>query len=148
MNIRNFGMASGRLTRDPYIAKNSDGSSKVLLTIAAQNDFKNKDGKRDSQFINLEGFVPAGRELGVYNLMHKGDMIGVEYTVRTNNYTDKDGKPVYGQVLFIQSVDLKETKQTIAARNENTQADEPAVENNQPVMEPEILTADEDDAPF
>ena len=116
MNTRNFGIAEGRLTRDPYIAENKDGSRKVMLTIAAQDNFKSKDGTRKSQFINLEGFIPAKSEDTVYNLIHKGDMVGIEYSVRTNNYTDKSGETVYSQVLFIQSVDLKETKKSIAAR--------------------------------
>lgn len=115
MNIRNFGVAEGRLTRDPYIVENTDGSKKVMLTVAAQNDFKNKDGKRDSQFISLEGFIPAGKDTGVYTLLHKGDMVGLGYTVRTNNYTDKKGETVYSQVLFIQTVDLRETKAAAAA---------------------------------
>lgn len=115
MNIRNFGVAEGRLTRDPYIVENKDGSKKVMLTVAAQNDFKNKDGKRDSQFISLEGFIPAGKDTGVYTLLHKGDMVGLGYTVRTNNYTDKKGETVYSQVLFIQTVDLRETKAAAAA---------------------------------
>ena len=115
MNIRNFGVAEGRLTRDPYIVENRDGSKKVMLTVAAQNDFKNKDGKRDSQFISLEGFIPAGKDAGVYTLLHKGDMVGLGYTVRTNNYTDKNGETVYSQVLFIQTVDLRETKAAAAA---------------------------------
>lgn len=116
MNVRNFGIAEGRLTRDPYIIENEGGSHKVMLTIAAQNDYKNKDGKRDSQYISLEGFIPAGKGLGAYELMHKGDMIGLGYTVRTNNYTGKNGEEVYSQVLFIQSVDLKESKQAVANR--------------------------------
>lgn len=115
MNIRNFGVAEGRLTRDPYIVENRDGSKKVMLTVAAQNDFKNKDGKRDSAFISLEGFIPAGKDTGVYTLLHKGDMVGLGYTVRTNNYTDKNGEMVYSQVLFIQTVDLRETKAAAAA---------------------------------
>lgn len=115
MNIRNFGVAEGRLTRDPYIVENTDGSKKVMLTVAAQNDFKNRDGKRDSQFISLEGFIPAGKDTGVYTLLHKGDMVGLGYTVRTNNYTDKKGETVYSQVLFIQTVDLRETKAAAAA---------------------------------
>ena len=118
MNTRNFGIAEGRLTRDPYIAKNENGSRKVMLTIAAQDNFKSKDGTRKSQFINLEGFIPANMPNGVYDLMHKGDMVGIEYSVRTNNYTAKSGEMVYSQVLFIQSVDLKETKKSIAARGD------------------------------
>ena len=126
-NIRNFGIAEGRVTKDPVVFKNSDGSRKVMVTVAAQDNFKGKDGQRDSQFISLEGFIPAQQQSnGVYDYIHKGDKVGIEYTVRNNNNTDKDGNAVYGQVLFIQSVDLKEGKSVTDARqaanaeNENT----------------------------
>lgn len=119
LNMRNYGVAEGRLTREPAVFQNSDGSKKIKLTIAAQDNYKstNEDGKKEkgSQFIQLEAFVPAGRDKTVYDLMHKGDMVGAQYSIRSNTY-EKDGKPVYSQVLFIESVDLKETKATTAAR--------------------------------
>ena len=116
MNQRNFGIAEGRLTKDVVIFPNSDGSKKAMVTVAVQDNFAGKDGKKDSQFINLEAFIPAGKDSnGVYDLMHTGDLVGLEYTVRTNNY-EKDGEMQYGQVLLIQNVDLKESKAVTDAR--------------------------------
>lgn len=117
-NIRNHGVAIGRLSKDVTVFKNKDGSCKVMLTLAVQDNFTSKDGKKNSQFISLEGFIRADKAKdnnGVYDHMHKGDMIGVEYSVRTNNY-EKNGETVYGQVLFIEAVDLMESKRTTDAR--------------------------------
>lgn len=116
LNTRNYGFVEGRLTKNPAIFDNADGSKKVRITVAAQNNFTGKDGQRGVNYVDLEGFVPAGRNIGVYSHMAKGDLIGIQYTVVTNNYTGKDGQPVYGQVLRIQTVDLRESKATTAAR--------------------------------
>lgn len=117
-NIRNIGIAEGRLTKDPVVFNNSDGSKKVMVTVAVQDNYKNSGtGERGTQFINLEAFISnKSQGLGAFDYMHKGDLVGFEYTVRSNNYTDKDGVAHYGQVLFIQSTDLKETKKSQAAR--------------------------------
>lgn len=117
-NIRNIGIAEGRLTKDPVVFNNSDGSKKVMVTVAVQDNYKNSTtGERGTQFINLEAFISnKSKGLGAFDYMHKGDLVGFEYTVRSNNYTDKEGNAHYGQVLFIQSTDLKETKKSQAAR--------------------------------
>lgn len=70
----------------------------------------------------FRAFVKDKNALGPYAYMHKGDLIGVGYEVRNNNYVAKDGTPVYGIDLFVTSIDLKKTKKVDA------QADAPAAE--------------------
>lgn len=139
MNQRNFGIVEGRLTREPKVFENENGSKKVVLTLATKRNYKNSDGKVESDFVGLEGFVaPNAKGLGVYDYMHKGDLVGAEYTVRTGSYTDKNGEEQYTQALFIQSIDLKESKSTTQARQSASQQDVPAPET---AMAPE-------DSPF
>lgn len=110
MNIKNFGIINGRLTKEPVIFTNSDGSKKVMLTVAAQDNFKNAAGERGTQFVNLEAFVSnKSTGLGVYEYMHKGDMVGLSYTVKSNSY-EKNGETIYTQVLQVTDVDLMESK--------------------------------------
>lgn len=125
MNIRNYGISEGRVSKAPVTFRNQDGSVKVMLTVAVQDNYAGKDGNKGTQFINFEGFVRKDKvkvdangkeQLGVYDYIHKGDLIGIQYEVRTNNYKDKDGKDVYGQVLAIQQIDLKESKNVTDAR--------------------------------
>lgn len=141
INTSNFGIAQGRLTKDPVFFDNKDGSKKVMITVAAQDSFKNAAGERTTQFIQLEGFISnKSNGIGVYAYMHKGDMVNVAYGVRTNNY-EKDGKTVYSQVLSINGVQLLETKKSQAARTAN------AVAAEQVAAEAAAAVAD-DDAPF
>ena len=117
MNIRNHGVVVGRLTKDPVVFTNGDGSRKIMVTVAAQDNYKNANNERGTQFIALEAFVSnKSNSLGAFDYMHKGDLVGFEYSVRSNNYTDKNGKAHYGQVLFIQSTDLMESRKSQAAR--------------------------------
>ena len=122
-NVQNLGIATGRLSKNVTAFANADGSRKMMVSVAVPNDYKGKDGKTSSEFVSLEGFVPAGKGDGVYALMHKGDLVSIQYKVVSNNYTDKDGKPVYAQVLRIEKVSLLESKAVTDARAARNEAD-------------------------
>ena len=117
MNHKNFGIVEGRLTRDAVLLTNKDGSRKALFTIAAQGNYKGSDGKYPVDFINFEGFIPAGNSNGVYDYLKKGVMAGVEFTVKSSRY-EKDGQTVDRQCLFVQSVDLKDSRNAEALHTE------------------------------
>lgn len=131
-NLRNVGRVIGRLTKDPVVFTNKDGSRKIMLTVAARDNFKAKDGSTGTQFVPVEAFIPANKQgNGVYDYMSKGHMVGIEYEVRNNNFKDKDGKDHYEISLLIQAVDLMEPKKTATQTAE------------EPVGEPE-----QEDLPF
>ena len=75
-NIRNYGIVTGRLTRDPAVYNNNDGSRKIRFTVAAQDHFTDGDGNRGSQFIPLEAFIPARQQgNGPYDYLDCGDLV-------------------------------------------------------------------------
>ena len=59
MNMNNFGIVDGHMARDPKIFTNADGSRKVMVSVAAQHDYKSKDGKRGVDYLQLEAFIPV-----------------------------------------------------------------------------------------
>ena len=116
-NLNNYGVATGRLTADPFVYQNTDGSQKVRITLAASDNYKNADGKRSTQFLPFEAFIPAERNLGVFGMIHSGDKISIAYTVKNNNYRDKNtNEMIYGIILQIEKISLEESKATTAAR--------------------------------
>ena len=116
-NLNNYGVATGRLTADPFVYQNADGSQKVRITLAASDNYKNADGKRSTQFLPFEAFIPAERNLGVFDMIHTGDKISVAYTVKNNNYRDKTtNEMIYGIILQIEKISLEESKATTTAR--------------------------------
>lgn len=116
-NLNNYGVATGRLTADPFVYHNTDGSQKVRITLATNDNYKNADGKRSTQFLPFEAFIPADRNPGVYNMIHSGDKISIAYTVKNNNYRDKNtNEMIYGIILQIEKISLEESKATTTAR--------------------------------
>lgn len=125
MNISNFAIATGRLVEDPKVFKNRDGSRNVVFHVAVSNNYKEKDGHRGSQFLPFEAFVYSnsvtknddGSEyLGVFSRIHKGDKVSVQYTVRNNNYKDKEGNNHYELILFVEQISLEESKSVTERR--------------------------------
>ena len=106
--MRNLVTLTGRLTKDPVVFENADDSKTVMVDIAVQNSFTNKDGKRDSQFIKSQAFVKAdAKSLGPYEHIKKGDLVGLNGELRSTQYVSKEtGKIVYAQYVFINSVDM------------------------------------------
>ena len=82
LNLNNYGIVTGRLTTDPFIYQNSDGSRKIRITLAVSDNYKNTNGKRSTQFLPLEAFIPVDRKLGVFDMVHAGDKISAAYTVK------------------------------------------------------------------
>ena len=133
------------------------------MTIAVPNNFKNKDGSRGSQFPSVEAFVSSkANGLGVYAYIHKGDLISVSGTIRTNTFTDKNGETQYTQVLNVDDVVLQESRKTTTERQNSRAQGEaaegaegaepaPAAETGDGPVEGPVATGDDPfdgDAPF
>lgn len=117
INMLNVGQATGRLTKDPYIVTNRDGSRRVFLTIAAADGYTRRDGKRGAQFIPVEAFIPANRRDGLYALLDRGSAVSIAYSVRNNNYMDKkSGQMHYGITLHVESIRLAESREAAELR--------------------------------
>lgn len=110
MNLNNYGVLTGRLAKDVLVFDNKDGSRKVKLTLAVQNNYRNAEGIHEAQFIPVETFIPSGKTLGAYDYMHKGDKITVQYAVKATHYTDVSSAEIYAVVLQIENVRLDETR--------------------------------------
>lgn len=114
MNMNNYAVVRGRLTADPAVFANKDGSSKVKFTIAAENNYKNKDGKREAQMIAVETYA-KDFEKSPFAKIHKGDKVSCECSLRNNNY-EKDGQMVYSTIVFVENIQFEESKSVTEAR--------------------------------
>lgn len=79
----------GRLTADPELRKTESGISTCRFTVAVQEDYKNKDGSRDVDFI----FCKAWRSTAdfVVKYFKKGSRIAVFGKIKSDNY-EKEGE--------------------------------------------------------
>lgn len=116
INARNFGTATGRLSKDVTTFTNRDGSKKHVVNLALRNAFKGKDGEVGSQFVDFTAFVAAGANAPVYEMIHKGDLVTITYELRNDNWTDENNKDHFDLQLRIVGLDMLESKATTEAR--------------------------------
>ncbi len=128
VNTSNMVIVTGKMVSDIKTFDNKDGSKKVRFNVAAANNYKNtSDGKRESQFIPFEAFIPAGKGLGVFDIIHQGDLVSIAATIKNNNY-EANGEKVYGLILAVESVTPMEAKAVTDARQARRIAAEAATE--------------------
>ena len=79
----------GRLTADPILKTTPSGTPVTSFTIACDRDFKNGNGEKETDFIE----VVAWRNTAEYicKFFTKGRMAVVSGRLQIRNYTDKDG---------------------------------------------------------
>ncbi len=110
-NLNNFGSVTGNLTSDPRVHVNKDGSKTVYVTVAAQDNFRSGPNKTyRKQFVQLERWLKPGSNLAVFDLMKKGALWTIGYSVQSDNYVGDDGQRHYVQRLHIDSAQIRDPK--------------------------------------
>ncbi|MCR5098688.1 MAG: single-stranded DNA-binding protein [Lachnospiraceae bacterium] len=103
----------GRLTRDPEVRYGGANNTAIArFSIAVDRRFK-RDGDPDADFFNCTAFGKQGEFVEKY--LKKGTKILMEGEVRNDNYTDKDGKKVYGFSFVANSIEFAESKKAAEA---------------------------------
>ncbi|BED92631.1 MAG: single-stranded DNA-binding protein [Candidatus Paraimprobicoccus trichonymphae] len=79
----------GRLTSDPELKSTSAGVSVVTLTIAVTRSYVKSGEERQTDFICVVAWRNIAEFISKY--FKKGQLIAIEGSLRTRNYTDKEG---------------------------------------------------------
>lgn len=104
----NVSIIMGRLTKDPEIKATNSGKAVALFTLAVERDFKNSEGKRETDFINCVAYGDTAEFVKVY--MSKGSMAICIGRIQVRNYTDKDGNKRYVTEIICEKVNFGESK--------------------------------------
>lgn len=103
-----------RLTKDVgEIYVTPKGTSIATMSVAVHN------GKEDTTFIDLTVAGKTAEACSKY--LSKGSLIYVEFVIKNNNYTNKEGQKVYGYRYLVNTVDFLQTKKK--EQPENTEDD-------------------------
>lgn len=80
----------GRLCDEPSLKYTSNEVAVTTFRLAVQRRFKNKEGKYDADFFT----VVAWRQTAefVANYIQKGYLVGVNGSIQTRKYEDKEGQ--------------------------------------------------------
>lgn len=84
----NVVVLTGRLCADPELKQTQSGVSVVTICVAVDRRFKSGED-RQADFINVTAWRNTAEFISKY--FHKGDMIGLQGSIQTRKYQDKDG---------------------------------------------------------
>lgn len=117
---------TGRLTSNPELRVNQNGSNICRFALAVARKYKNAMGEYDSDFIHCVAFNKTADTVNKY--VQKGDLLGVEGRIQTGSYTAQDGSKRYTIDVVVDGIDFLQQKRngqesTKQEQSTNSQAD-------------------------
>lgn len=98
----------GRLTKEPGIGATNTGKTVATFTLAVDSPFAAKDGKKETDFINIVAWNKTAELCG--NWLGKGNRVLVEGRLHIGSYDGKDGKKRYMAEVIADHVEFIDRK--------------------------------------
>ena len=98
----------GRLTKAPELKQTVGNTSVFTGTLAVNRTFKNQNGERETDFINIVAWRHKAEIITQY--CGKGSQIGVTGHIETRNYENQQGQRVYVTEVVADHIDLLDSK--------------------------------------
>lgn len=104
MSDINAFICTGRLTRDAVV-KNFSSTGKSLMTVglAVNTGFGDK---KETLFLELNKWGTDAKGFGLLEYLKKGTMVGVQGSIKRDEYTSNNGKEYVNIVLNVSRIDL------------------------------------------
>jgi single-strand DNA-binding protein len=100
----------GRLTRDPELKFTAgSGVAVATFTLAVDRKFKNKEGQKEADFINIVAYSKPAEIIA--NYMKKGRLIAVSGRIETRTYEGNDGQKKYYTDVVLEDFQFLERKE-------------------------------------
>lgn len=139
----------GRNTKDGELRTTENGINVYINTLAITNNFKNKDGNYDSEFINYIAYRSTAEYLNKYAT--KGSMIAIEGRIHTRSYEDKDKNKKYATEVIVENASVldkrKETQETTQSETQTIE-EAKALENYNTEYQDNEIQLTNSDLPF
>lgn len=110
----------GRLTMTPELRKTTTDKSVAKATIAVNRRYKDQNGEREADFINIIAWGKLAETLVSYGT--KGSLISLEGELRTRRYEKKE-QTYYVTEVLCSGFQLLESRAQRALRENNVGAD-------------------------
>ncbi|WP_105182363.1 single-stranded DNA-binding protein [Streptococcus suis] len=124
----------GRMTRDAELRYTPSNQAVATFTLAVNRNFKNQNGEREADFINVVIWRQQAENLA--NWAKKGALIGVTGRIQTRSYDNQQGERVYVTEVVAESFQLLES------RGQQSNAQDGSFGNSNP------MDIQEEDFPF
>lgn len=99
----------GRNTKDGEYRTSESGIATYSNSLAIKNNFKNKEGNYDSEFINYVAYRNTADYLSKYS--SKGTLVNIEGRIHTRSYEDKDKIKRYVTEVIVENANVLEKKE-------------------------------------
>lgn len=152
---------TGRITKELELKYAGSGTAILNFSIAVERPFKNRDGERETDFINIVAFRKAAENISQY--FNKGDGIGIVGRIQTRNYQNNEGGTVYITEVVADNFDFpiqnknsnqggnsrpQKSQQTQTKQNNNPFANVDFSDNDPFANQDDVTDIHDDDLPF
>ena len=98
----------GRLVKDVEIVELDNGKKCCELSLAVSRNYKNSEGKVDTDFIDCVMWDNIASKVSEY--CKKGDCVGIRGILQSSSYKDKDGNSKYRMQVVADRVTFLSSK--------------------------------------
>ena len=138
----NLVVLTGRLTADPELKTTANGISVTTFSIAVDRRYRSGE-ERQTDFINIVAWRTNAEFITKY--FKKGNLIGIEGSIQTRRYQDKNGNNRTAFEVVANNVQFVESKRDSSAPAES----EPASFSNAGINDfVDLGDSADDDLPF
>ncbi len=139
----NLVVLTGRLTADPELKTTANGISVTTFSIAVDRRYRSGE-ERQTDFINIVAWRSSAEFIAKY--FQKGSLIGIEGSIQTRRYTDKNGNNRTAFEVVANNVQFVESKRDSSVAPASA---EPASFSNADVNDfADLGDTTDDDLPF
>ncbi len=103
----NFVVLTGRLTADPELKTTPNGIPVTSFSIAVSRRYRSGE-EQQTDFINIVAWRQSAEFITKY--FKKGNMIGIEGSIQTRKYTDKNGNNRTAFEVVVNNAQFVESK--------------------------------------
>lgn len=115
----------GRMTRDAELRYTPTEQAVATFTLAVNRNFKNQNGEREADFINVVIWRQQAENLA--NWAKKGALVGITGRIQTRHYENQQGQRVYVTEVVADNFQLLESKS-----KENRAANQASMDQHAP----------------
>lgn len=98
----------GRLTKDPELRYSQNGVGIVTFTLAVDRKFKNAQGERETDFIQIKAFKQLAELCA--NYLSKGKQAAISGSLQISTYTGQDGQKKWSTDVIAEDVQFLSPK--------------------------------------
>jgi single-strand DNA-binding protein len=135
----------GRNTKDGEYRTSENGTTMYTNTLAITNDFKNKNGEYDSEFVNYIAYRTTADYLNKY--AKKGKLVQIEGRINTTS-NEKNGEKRYYTKIIVDSASVLEKVKENKQDSIQEEADIPQNTTSEYKNEESDIQLTDDDLPF